>query len=237
MRIDGFAYKDTLAERGPRKLLAEAIMAGFTRVNDSLEMSMKRPASHPLPDSSDEACAVCARDEQCSSCFEELVNRFQTPLLHFLLQRAANRQDAEDVLQNTFLAGYRNIGKYDPSWRFSTWIFTIAHRQAVSAARKSQPTTSGASMFECELTAQDQGPHNAAVESETRVLLWTSARDILESDAFTAVWLTYVEGMSADEVGRTIDRNANAVRILLTRARTKLGEQLPQKWRTERKLS
>ncbi len=70
---------------------------------------------------------------------------------------------------------------------------------------------------------------------------WTSARDILESDAFTAVWLTYVEGMSA---GRSepdhIDRNAIArCAVLLTRLplETKLGEQLPQKWRTERKLS
>src|SRR5262245_46987833 len=50
-----------------------------------------------------ESCANCAYRNRCHGCLEELVHRFQTPLLHFLLRRVGSRQDAEDLVQETFL--------------------------------------------------------------------------------------------------------------------------------------
>ncbi len=200
----------------------------------NLRIRLRMPASHPLPDSSNEACAICARDRHCNVCFDELVARLQVPLLHYIMQRTRNRQDAEDVLQETFLLGYRNIAKYDAAWRFTTWIFTIAHRQAISAARKAECKFPRSSEPPNETADAGHGPFASAVESEARESLWAGAKDILDSDAFTAVWLTYVQGMSADEVGEVIGRNANAVRILLTRSRARLAERLPEHCRPER---
>src|SRR5262245_17008314 len=74
------------------------------------------PASHPSDAFSAEQCAECARLRGCQACFEELVRRFQSSLLHYLLRRVKSRDDAEDLLQETFLIAYRKLGSYRTTW-------------------------------------------------------------------------------------------------------------------------
>ena len=182
------------------------------------------PASHPQPQATAEACAECACRDGCADCFEELVRRFQTPLLHFLVRRGNSLHDAEDLVQETFLRAYFNLEKFRPAWRFSTWIFTIANRLAVSSRRrKPRPMSSGKPL---EAPNREMNPLISAETNEYRGNLWDAAQEILEPDAFTALWLGYVEAMPADEIGLVLGRNANAVRILMHRARTRLAERL-----------
>jgi RNA polymerase sigma-70 factor (ECF subfamily) len=163
------------------------------------------------------------------ACFEELVRRFESPLLHFLSRRVRSRHDAEDLLQETFLAAYRNLNQYRSKWRFSTWLFTIANRLAVSSRRRGRLPMVGPH----DVIAPHKGsdPAASAEGQEMRSRLWNAAQQILEADAFTAVWLNYVESMPADEIGQVLGRNANAVRILLHRARARLGKQLGSAWK------
>jgi RNA polymerase sigma factor (sigma-70 family) len=178
--------------------------------------------SHPAAQSTDEACAECARGSGCLPCFEELLKRFQSPLLHFLTRRLRSRHDAEDLVQETFLLAYRNIARYRSSWRFSTWLFTIANRLAISKWRKRD--------IEPEDRAAEQvggiNPLANAIGNELTGKLWDAVQKILDADAFTAIWLSYVESMAADEIGLVLGRNSNAVRILLHRARVKLADRL-----------
>jgi RNA polymerase sigma-70 factor (ECF subfamily) len=180
--------------------------------------------SHPPAQSSAEACADCARLQGCDACFEELVRRFQSPLLHFLTRRVGSQQDAEDLLQETFLAAFRNLERYRSTWRFSTWLFTIANRLAVSSLRRRRLPSAASGQLVARAGGGD--PAANAEEAEMRSTLWDAVQGILEPDAFTAVWLSYVEAMAADEIGRVLGRNANAVRILLHRARARLAERL-----------
>jgi RNA polymerase sigma-70 factor (ECF subfamily) len=181
-------------------------------------------ADHSPGDLSAEACADCARLRGCAGCFEELVRRFQTPLLHFLIRRLGSRHDAEDAVQETFLLAYRNLARYQSSWRFSTWIFTIANRQAVSRSRKRKPPAKVANKTLRDVEGDD--PSAIAQVNEARDGLWDAARKSLDADAFTALWLSYVESMSADEISLVLGRSANAVRILLHRARGRLAVEL-----------
>jgi len=181
---------------------------------------MTRPV-HPKPHDSDEALARCAAGNRCAACFEEIVRRFQTPLLHFLIRRCGSRHDAEDLLQETFLLAYRNLCSFRHNCRLSTWLFTIANRSAISRARKARPPTLAG-----EEPAFDNDPPAQAQRRETREKLWDAARLILEPDAFSALWLKYVESMPADQIGLVIGRNANAVQILLHRARLRLAKRL-----------
>jgi len=176
---------------------------------------------HPHPQDSPEALAKCAAANDCAACFEEIVRRFQTPLLHFLIRRTGSRHDAEDLIQETFLLAYRNRASFRDTWRLSTWLFTIANRLAVSRSRRSRTQASFASD-----PASDSDPPAEAQRHEIQGKLWDAARLILEPDAFTAVWLSYVESMPADQIGQVIGRNANGVRILLHRARKSLAERL-----------
>jgi RNA polymerase sigma-70 factor (ECF subfamily) len=188
-------------------------------------MTPMSPATHPPAHSTAEACADCARTRGCNACFEELVRRLQSSLFHFLIRRTGSRHDAEDLVQETFLVAYRNLGRYQSSWRFSTWLFTIASRLAASAKRRRRPDARAGRKVP---HSGDSGPLASAQENELRSTLWDAARQILDPDSFTALWLSYVESMPADEIGRVLGRNANAVRILLHRARARLARRLDQ---------
>jgi len=183
-------------------------------------------APHPSGQSTDDACAECARLRQCDACFEELVKRFQSPLLHFLMRRVGSRHDAEDLLQETFLVAYRKLGRYRSAWKFSTWIFTIANNLAASAWRRQSRPTVGA-MYPVEVVC-DVDPLGNAQEKELHGKLWDTVRSVLEPDAFTALWLSYVESMPADQIGQILGRSANAARILLHRARARLVAHLAE---------
>jgi RNA polymerase sigma-70 factor, ECF subfamily len=190
---------------------------------------MESASRHPSPRSSDEECADCARAIGCAACFEELVRRFQSPLLHFLIRRIGSHHDAEDLLQETFLIAHRKISDYRSSWRFSTWLFTIAHRLAVSKRRRrwfrplADPNPPG------QFSGDD--PLANAQDKERHSKLWDEIAGILHADAFTALWLNYVESMSAQEIGRILNRSPNSVRILLHRARARLLERIGPDWK------
>ena len=83
----------------------------------------------------DEQLAIRAA-EGCLDSFEQLVHRFQVPLLHFLTRYTRRTEDAEDITQESFVLAYENIKRFRPKWRFSTWLFTIARRQAITCARR-----------------------------------------------------------------------------------------------------
>jgi RNA polymerase sigma-70 factor (ECF subfamily) len=173
-----------------------------------------------------ETCAQCARRNGCKACLEELVRRFQSPLLHFLSRRTGSRHDAEDLLQEAFMIACRNIHRYRAAWKFSTWLFTIANNLAASAwRRKNRGGSNGSRPVE---RVSDVNPLADAQQNELHGNLWDAARQILDADSFTAVWLSYVESMPANEIGRVLGRSANAARILLHRARARLASELVQ---------
>jgi RNA polymerase sigma-70 factor (ECF subfamily) len=181
-------------------------------------------APHLPGQSTDETCAHCARLKNCAACFEELVRRFQSPLLHFLIRRIGSRHDAEDLLQETFLVAYRKLGSYQSAFRFSTWLFTIANNLATSAWRRRNSPASGP-MCLVESVC-DRDPLADAQKKELHGKLWDTVRELLDADAFTAMWLSYVESMPADQIGQVLGRSANATRILLHRARARLATRI-----------
>jgi len=181
-------------------------------------------APHSPGQMTNQACANCARLRGCDACFEELVRRFQIPLLHFLIRRVGSRHDAEDLLQDVFVLAHRKLGNYRSSWRFSTWIFTIANNLATSAWRRRPPSQAAAAHPIQPLSEVD--PLAQAEAKEFISKLWDTIAAILEPDAFAATWLSYVESMPADQIGQILGRSPNATRILLHRARARLSEQL-----------
>jgi RNA polymerase sigma factor (sigma-70 family) len=74
---------------------------------------------------------LARRDE---SALEEAYAAYAPTLLGYLA-RYVGRDEAEDVLQRTFLDVWRHADRYDPSQRFAGWLFTIAHRRAVDTLR------------------------------------------------------------------------------------------------------
>ncbi len=153
---------------------------------------------------------------------ETLVNRHHARIFRFLISKTQNRSDAEDLTQETFLKACRNIHKYNPKHPFSTWLYTIAQRLATSAWRKHRPTTHDIP----ELTDSENTPNQNLQIHEEKNNLWTQARDILNHNQYSAIWLHYVEDMALTEIAVALRKSVPGVKLLLFRARKKLTNHL-----------
>jgi len=165
---------------------------------------------------SDEDLALRAAEGSRAAC-EELVLRFTPRLFRFLRPKAASDQDVEDLIQDSFLKTFRSIGRYDPKWRFSTWLYTTAYRLAVSRWRS--PKTESLSFSP---VAQDPGPQEAYDRQDSVRRVWELARELNRSQ-FQALWLRYAEDLSVKEMARVMKKTPINVRVLLHRARLNLS--------------
>lgn len=154
--------------------------------------------------------------------FSELVERYQDRLLRYLLTRATNRADAEDAIQDTFISAYRYLYSFNPQWRFSTWIYRIAIR---NAARHSRGDAHNDEIIADEDAAD---PLEACIVAADRENVWLTAKRLLNQDAYAAMWLRYVEDMSIKEVARALDKTQSWTKVTLLRGRRALSAELSE---------
>jgi len=158
---------------------------------------------------------VAAALQGSAAAFNEIVERYQERLLRFLLTRSASRADAEDAIQDTFISAYRYLYSFDPRWRFSTWLYRIALR---NVAR--QP---GHNALETEVEPVDaEDPLQICLAVSDHENLWLTAKRLLSDDAYSAMWLRYVEDMSVREVARALNKSVSWAKVTLLRGRRRL---------------
>ena len=76
--------------------------------------------------------------------FAYLINRYEAKLLRYIIRiSGVSREEAEDILQETFIKAYRNLNSFNPSLKFSSWIYRITRNQAISAYRKNKIREAG----------------------------------------------------------------------------------------------
>jgi len=159
--------------------------------------------------------------------FSELVRLYQGRLFNFLRQRTGSDSDADDLAQEAFLRAWRHLDRYDPTWRFSTWLFTIASRLVVSHQRsisRRRETSLSTGLFED--VAERPEPGASGDGRSRRINIWALAAEHLGEIERTALWLRYAENMPAPEIARALDKSAVNVRVILHRARRRLARCL-----------
>jgi len=168
---------------------------------------------------SDEELAGRAQ-QGCVDSFEQLMRRFQAPVLHFLRHRGAGAE-AEDLLQETFIRAYANLPRYRSRWRFATWLFTIARRVSITYHRR-RPRPEGREATLASAESGWPGPVESAIEEDSRRYLWSRAAQILSEEEATALWLYYGENLGTRDIAAVLGRSCVAVKTMLFRARKKL---------------
>jgi RNA polymerase sigma-70 factor (ECF subfamily) len=154
-----------------------------------------------------------------ATAFDALVDRYQGRLLRFLLTRSATYADAEDAIQDTFINAYRYLASFDSRWRFSTWIYRIALR---NLARQKRPEWSESD--ETLIGADD--PLQNCIDLSERDNVWLTARRLLSDEAYSAMWLRYVEDLSVKDISRALDRTQSWTKVTLLRGRRRLSDAL-----------
>jgi len=174
------------------------------------------------PPTTDSEALAARAQAGCRESFGLLVERHQKGLYNFLLQRVRSPHDAEDLTQESFVRAWRRLATYRDRWRFSTWLYAVARSAAADAARGRRerpqaelPEPSFEPDPSAELAAREEGQQ-----------LWRIAREVLNEDQRSALWLCYAEERSAAEIGRVLGKSPIAVRVMLFRARAVLAQRL-----------
>src|SRR3954470_6560183 len=76
--------------------------------------------------------AVAGREDS----FEELVRRYQRPIAAYVYRMVGDYDAALDLTQEVFIKVYNSLGRYRPEFKFSTWIYKIAHNSAIDHLRR-----------------------------------------------------------------------------------------------------
>ncbi|MCX7387571.1 MAG: sigma-70 family RNA polymerase sigma factor [Planctomycetota bacterium] len=171
-----------------------------------------------------------------SVAFEQLVMRYQDRLVGFFFHLVQDRSACEDLAQETFLRVYKSRERYEPTARFSTWLFRIAHNLASNQKRgasRRREIPLGSPAGDDDFRPQHQFLADKSALMPTRQLDSREIRDVvrnaveeLTEGQRTAVILHKFEEMSYEEIGEIMGLGIVAVKSLLSRARGKLKESL-----------
>ena len=78
--------------------------------------------------------------QQDQGAFTLLLEKYRAPLMAHVLKFAPVVEDAEDICQRSFEKAFMNIGRYNPQYAFSTWLYNIAQNEAIDHIRRSKAT-------------------------------------------------------------------------------------------------
>jgi RNA polymerase sigma-70 factor (ECF subfamily) len=174
-----------------------------------------------------EVAAVLARARQGDSeAFRALVERHSRSVFRLAYRMTGNEQDAEDVVQESFLRAYRQLGRFESRANFGTWLYRIAANCSVDLMRAKQSRhdmSRGESLDEAVNLPASASPDPERLaksgEIHSRVAAALDGLSPLERAAFT---LRHYEGRSIDEISKTLGLGASAAKHSVFRAVKKL---------------
>ncbi len=182
------------------------------------------------PELTDEAIAREALANQ--EAFGFLVERYEAKLARYLERLGLSvPEDREDVLQNAFIKAYMNLNSFDPSLSFSSWMYRIAHNEAMSffRAKRARPSFAlgedGEALFAS--LADDSADTAAFAEARLSEGQLAKAFVTLPPKYRDALTLRYFEGRSYGEMSDILEVPVGTVSTLIHRAKRALRDALP----------
>ena len=243
----------TSAKTSPRKkgsLRAKTMI--FRRKTDLLWSSSEKPAllvkSVPIDKSlifyrrkaDIERCTDLTDGElitvihtQNREAYRELFARYQKKLFTYIFHLVGNRDETEDILQNVFQKTYKNIEHFDTERKFSSWIYRIAHNEAVNflKRRSKRYTVSwddvATSKDKLDTATNEEPPEEIFMRQEITKEI-DEALDRLPKKYQQVLKLRYFQEYSYDVISGILNKPINTVGTLINRAKKKLLEVVEQ---------
>ena len=166
--------------------------------------------------------------------FARLVDQYSAPIYRLALRMLGVEQDAEDVLQITFIKAYQHIAEFEGRSSLSTWLYRIASNEALMILRRKRPTVSldeepedadGETQLPRELADWSGLPEGDLLDAEARQKL-SAAIEGLPARLKVVFLMRDIEGLSIRETSEALELTETAVKTRLLRARLFLREQL-----------
>jgi RNA polymerase sigma-70 factor (ECF subfamily) len=182
----------------------------------------------------DESALVARAREGDAAAYNELVNQYSHKIYRLAKHITQNDEDAEDVLQETFLKGFEHLGDFHGQSKFYTWIVRIAVNESLMKLRKrksdrtvplDEPLDTGEDTVVREIAVWDENPEQQYSREELGQILEEAVQSL--RPVFRTVFvLRDIEELSTEETAEALGISVPAVKSRLLRARLQLREKL-----------
>jgi len=175
--------------------------------------------------------------------FAELVELYKDKIYHLGYRMLNQKQEAEDIVQETFLRVYMNLERYDENQKFSTWIYRIATNLCIDRLRKRKPSYSiDAEVTDGETTdwhallaSKDAGPDEELILSETQTNIREAIQTLPEKYKAVVV-LRYLHDMSLQEIADVLNMPVTTIKTRVHRGREFLRKKLESEFGNKRSM-
>ena len=156
--------------------------------------------------------------------FSELITRHKNLVYSVVLRMVNNQDDANDLAQEVFIKVYKNLDKYFPDFKFSTWIVKITTNHVIDYRRKKKYETVPMEEVEYKLI-EENTPEQDCLEKEERQVL----NQLLNNLPYiykVPIILYHQQGLSYQEIAEAINEPLSKVKNRIFRGRKILKEEL-----------
>ena len=186
------------------------------------------------PSQMDDVALVTRARQGDAPAFSELVSRYDRKIYRLARHITNSAEDAEDVLQETFLKAFEHLDGFQGQAKFYTWLVRIAVNESLMKLRKrksdrtvslDEPSDNGDEPMVREVAVWDGNPEQQYSSEELRSILDKAIQSL--KPAFRTVFLLRdVEELSTEETAAALELSIPAVKSRLLRARLELRERL-----------
>lgn len=201
-------------------------------VNDSVDHAFRAVRGQLVPD---EATVVSRAQDGNTVAFEMLIDHYQTPLFRYVYRLLGDRGNAEDVVQETFIAAWRGLPTITTPAAFRGWLYQIATRRAFDALRARRPQVEWPSEDDVHPSSVNakQGNHDDPAQLAVQMAQFEALQQALATlpPQQRAAWsMQRIDGLSYDEIATALSLPVSTVRGRIARARQTLAERMAS-WR------
>ena len=165
--------------------------------------------------------------------FRLLVEQHSRAIFRLAFRITGNEEDAEDVVQETFLRAYRQLDKYEARSSFSTWLYRIASNYSLDLIRmrkrhedrRERGKASEERDILQTIPVNAPGPDRIAHSNQVQARVNEALNELSDQER-TAFVLRHFEGLSIDEIGEALGTGTNATKHSIFRAVQKLRRSL-----------
>jgi RNA polymerase sigma-70 factor (ECF subfamily) len=165
--------------------------------------------------------------------FELLVRRYQARVVSHVSRMVGSRDDALDLCQEIFLKVFQALDRFNPAFKFSTWLFRIAGNASIDHLRKRRPRTvplempdpEGTGTYSPEQKSSDLDPYGELRNVERGKAIQRAIQE-LPPDFRELIALRHFAGLSYEEIAGVKNMPLGTVKNKLFRARAVLKERL-----------
>jgi len=167
--------------------------------------------------------------------FEELVRRYQRPIVSYVYRMTGDYESALDLTQEVFIKVYNSLARYSPEYKFSTWIYRIAHNSAIDHLRRLSTrevelgmTARDGTTYERSVASDAPGPEQLSERAERRAEIEDVIGQLPEGYR-ELILLRHAHDLSYDEIAEVTGLPLGTVKNRIFRAREAMRGPLAER--------